>query len=548
VALRLAANYFIGIFASDIILRAYPLRINAAWSMPLIPEGACAERYDRNSRNLNLTAIKMSYYLAIDLGATSGRTILGTLSDGKLEQEELTRFPNSIVRQGGRCYWDIWHLYEEMLRGLRAAAARGVSLTSIGIDTWGVDFVMIGKDGQILGAPRSYRDTHTAGEPERYFAEKIPAARVYGLTGIQVMPFNSLFQFSAMRRNRSSVLEAADRILFLPDALAYMLTGKMVTEYTMASTSQMVNAATRRLEPELLESVGLTAAMFGREVMPGETIGTLTPEVQELTGLGAVPVVAVAGHDTGSAVAAVPAADKEFAYLSSGTWSLMGIEIDTPIIDSRSAAENFTHEGGVEGTIRFLKNICGMWLLERCREEWKRQGFETDYGRLVDMAEEAAPFRSLIFPDDAMFANPRSMTEAIRDYCRATAQPEPSTQGEFTRCIYESLALRYRQVFSLLKSFAPFPVRRLHVIGGGSRNDFLNRMTADAAGIEVVAGPVECTAAGNIMVQARAAGDVAGLEEMRKIIRDSNELKSFMPGDAQVWDSAYERFLAITNR
>ena len=490
----------------------------------------------------------MSHYLAIDLGATSGRSILGTLENGKLTLEELTRFPNSIIRQGGRCYWNIWQLYEEMLRGLREAARRNVALTSIGVDTWGVDFVMIGKDGQILGAPRSYRDSHTEGEPERYFTEKMGADKVYELTGIQVMPFNSLFQFSAMRRAESSVLDAADKILFLPDALSYLLTGNMVTEYTMASTSQMVNASTRRLDPEILATLGLSADMFGREVMPGEVIGTLTPEVQALTGLGAVPVVAVAGHDTGSAVAAVPASDGEFAYLSSGTWSLMGVEIDTPIINGRSAAENFTHEGGIEGTIRFLKNICGMWLIEQCRQEWERAGLPTGYPELITMAKDAEPFRSLIFPDDASFANPSSMTEAIKAYCRKSGQPEPATQGEFTRCIYESLALRYRQVFGLLKSFAPFEVRKLHVIGGGSRNDFLNQMTADSIGTQVVAGPVECTAAGNIMVQAKAAGEVEGLKEMRSIIYASNDMRVFEPQDTALWDTAYEKFITVTDK
>lgn len=490
----------------------------------------------------------MSHYLAIDLGATSGRTILGTLNDGKLHLEELTRFPNSIVRQGGRCYWDIWHLYEEMLRGLKEAARRKVEIVSIGIDTWGVDFVCLGNDGHLLATPRSYRDPHTDGEPQRYFNEKIPATRIYELTGIQVMPFNSLFQFSALRRAGSPVLDVADKILFLPDALAYLLTGEAVTEYTIASTSQMVNASTRRLEPEILESVGLTTGMFGREVQPGETVGTLTPEIQALTGLGAVPVVAVAGHDTGSAVAAVPSSDGNFAYLSSGTWSLMGIEIETPVINARTEAENFTHEGGVEGTIRFLKNICGMWLLERCREEWKAAGLDTDYSNLVAMAATAEPFRSVIFPDDPVFANPASMTRAIADYCRRTGQHVPETQAEFTRCIYESLALRYRQVFGLLREFAPFPLQRLHVIGGGSRNALLNQMTADAIGADVVAGPMECTAAGNIMVQAKAAGEVAHLAAMRGVIARSNETSTYHPVDTATWDAAYARYLEIISK
>lgn len=487
----------------------------------------------------------MSSYLAIDLGATSGRTILGTLSPEGLKLEELTRFPNNIVRLGGHCYWDIYHLYEEMLRGMREVAARGVEIKSIGIDTWGVDFVAIGKDGRILGTPHSYRDPHTEGEPARYFAEKMSAERLYGITGIQIMGLNSLFQLSAMRRNGCSALDAADTILFLPDALSYLLTGEKVTEYTIASTSQMVNAATGKLDAEVLATVGLTDDKFGRQVLPGHIVGTLTEEVQKLTGLGAVPVVAVAGHDTGSAVAAVPALNENFAYLSSGTWSLMGIEIRQPIINERTAAENFTHEGGIDGTIRFLKNICGMWLLERCREEWKRAGLETDYSTLVKMAQEAPAFRSIIFPDSPCFANPESMTAAITSYCEATGQPVPATQAEFTRCIYESLALRYRQVFGLLKEFAPFSLDVLHVIGGGSKNAFLNQMTADALGVPVVAGPVECTAAGNVMVQAQAAGEVGDLANMRVAISRSVETTRFTPQASEGWPEAYARFTAL---
>lgn len=487
----------------------------------------------------------MSHYLAIDLGATSGRTILGTLHGDRLKLEELTRFPNSIIRHNGCCYWDIWHLYDEMLRGLRKVASLGVNINSIGIDTWGVDFALIGKDGQILSIPRSYRDPYTEGEPERYFAENLPADRVYHLTGTQVIPFNSLFQLSAMRRSGSSALAAADKVLFLPDALAYMLTGEMVTEYTIASTSQMVNAFTRRLEPEILATLGMDTGKFGREVMPGEVIGSLTPDIQSLTGLGQVKVVAVAGHDTGSAVAAVPATEKGFAYLSSGTWSLMGIEIERPIINERSEAGNFTHEGGVDGTIRFLKNICGMWLIERCREEWQRLGLETGYQQLVEMAADAEPFRSLIFPDDRVFANPTNMIAAIEGYCCRTGQPIPTTQGQFTRCIYESLALRYRQVFGMLRDFAEHPLHCLHVIGGGSRNALLNQMTADALGVDVIAGPVECTAAGNIMVQAKAAGEVDTLGRMREIIYRSNEMTRFSPVDTGVWDKAYKTFETI---
>lgn len=491
----------------------------------------------------------MANYLAIDLGATSGRTILGTFPDGELRLKELTRFPNNIVRQGGRCYWDIWQLYEEILRGLREVARRKIKLTSIGIDTWGVDFVTVGKDGQILGAPRSYRDPYTEGEPLRYFSESIPAERMYQLTGIQVMNFNSLFQLSALRRTNSSTFAGVDKILFIPDALSYLLTGEMVTEYTIASTSQLVNANTRHLDPEILASLGLNTSNFGREVLPGTQIGTLSAEVQELTGLGPVPVVAVTGHDTASAVAAVPAIDNEFAYLSSGTWSLMGIEIDSPIINERSQAENFTHEGGVEGSIRFLKNICGMWLLERCREEWQRQRKETSYDALTKMAaHDSCNFRSLIYPDDPMFANPKSMTKAIREYCKSTLQPEPTTQAQFVRCIYDSLALRYRQVFNTLKELAPFDIKRLHVIGGGSRNNFLNQITANAIGVEVVAGPTECTAAGNIIIQAKAAGEVDNLAQIRTNLSNSNEIRHFYPCNQDVWELVAMKFDMVTQR
>lgn len=308
-------------------------------------------------------------FFAVDLGATSGRTILGTFTSNGLEMEEVNRFPNHLIEAGGHFYWDIYELYRHIIEGLRIAARKGVEITSIGIDTWGVDFVCVGKDGGFLRQPYSYRDPHTVGAPEAFFT-RIPRSHVYGWTGIQVMNFNSLFQLDTLRRNHDSALAAADKLLFMPDALSYMLTGQMVTEYTIASTAQLVNANTCRLEDALLQEIGLTQAHFGRFVYPGEKIGGLTEEVQRITGLGAVPVIAVAGHDTASAVAAVPAMDRNFAYLSSGTWSLMGVETDAPVITAETESLNFTNEGGVEGTIRLLKNICGMWLLERCRTEW----------------------------------------------------------------------------------------------------------------------------------------------------------------------------------
>lgn len=488
--------------------------------------------------------MKTRHFFAVDLGATSGRTILGTLSDGKMEMKEVTRFANPIIETGGHCYWDIYALYLEIVKGLKKMAQEGVAIESIGIDTWGVDFVMVGKDGAFLRNPYCYRDPHTVGAPEEYFTH-IPRERVYELTGIQFMNFNSLFQLSTLHRNHCSALEAADKILFVPDALSYMLTGKMVTEYTIASTSQILNPRTKEMEKELLDVVGVKKEQFARFVFPGEKIGTLTPEVQKLTGLGAVPVIAVAGHDTASAVAAVPARNERFAYLSSGTWSLMGIEVKDAIINKDSFEKNFTNEGGIEGTTRFLKNICGMWLLEQCRREWSAAGNDYSYPELIAAAEAAPAFRSIINPDAPCFANPASMIEAIRNYCRLTGQPEPQSHGELTRCIFESLPLRYRQVFGYLQEMAPFPIECLHVIGGGSRNNLLNQNTCNAVGVPVLAGPSEGTAIGNIMIQAKAAGDVSDITAMRALIASSIELGSFTPCDKKVWDEAYDRYLSV---
>lgn len=473
-------------------------------------------------------------FFAVDLGATSGRTILGSFTEDGLHLEEINRFPNHLIEVGGHFYWDIHALYRHIIDGLKLVASHGESVASIGIDTWGVDFVCIGKDGSLLRQPYAYRDPHTVGAPEVLFS-RIPRSRVYEKTGIQVMNFNSLFQLDAMRRNRDSALEVADKILFMPDALSYMLTGAMVTEYTIASTAQLVNARERCLEPELLKAVGLTEHNFGRFVFPGEKVGVLTGEVQKITGLGAIPVIAVAGHDTGSAVAAVPALDRNFAYLSSGTWSLMGVEADAPVINAETEALNFTNEGGVEGTIRLLKNICGMWLLERCRLNWG----ETSYPELIAEAEAAEPFRSLINPDDASFANPSDMERAIADYCHATGQPVPGQRGQVVRCIFESLALRYRQVIENLRALSPRPVETLHVIGGGSRNDLLNQFTANAIGIPVVAGPSEATAIGNVMIQAMAAGEATDVAGMRQLIHRSIPLKTYQPQDAESWNTAY---------
>ena len=486
------------------------------------------------------------HFFAVDLGATSGRTIIGTIENGKMSLEELTRFDNNLIETGGYFYWDIFALYNEVINGLRLVAKRQIEIQSIGIDTWGVDFVCVGSDGAILRNPLAYRDPHTVGKMEEYFEKKVARDEVYNITGIQFMNFNSLFQLYAMDEAGNTALRNADKVLFVPDALSYMLTGNAVCEYTIASTSQMLDPRTKDLDSRLVESVGLKRGQFGEMVNPATVIGTITEEVQKMTGLGAVPVIAVAGHDTGSAVAAVPAANEKFAYLSSGTWSLMGIETQDAIINARSFDLNFTNEGGIEGTTRFLKNICGMWIYERCRKEWKdAEGL--GHAELQSAAMECEPFRSLINPDDPIFANPASMVDAITTYCEKTNQPIPQGYAQTCRCIFDSLALRYRQVFAWLKEFADFDINVLHIIGGGSKNEYLDQFTANSCGVTVLAGPQEGTAIGNIMLQAKAAGMVGDIWEMRRIIADSLELKRFEPQDKEIWDAAYEKYLDIVN-
>ena len=479
-------------------------------------------------------------FVAVDLGATSGRVILATFGGEGVKMEEIHRFPSPIIQMCGHFYWDLPAIYQSVLKGLKMVAERGVTPTSIGIDTWGVDVALFGEDDTMLSLPHSYRDPHTVGAPEEFF-KRMPREELYERTGIQVMNFNTLFQLDTMRRNNSSALKAAKKILFIPDALAYLLTGEMVTEYTIASTSHMINPRTRKWDEKILEMLGLDADKFGRQVMPGEKIGTLSEEVQRLTGLGAVEVVAVASHDTGSAVATVPAEDMSMAYLSSGTWSLMGVVSPDPVITERSQRLNFTNEGGVGGTIRVLKNICGMWLLERCRAEWGEIG----YGELIAQAEKAEPFRSIINPDAPCFANPESMTAAIDGYCEATNQPVPSCIGEYVRTIFESLALRYRQVVGMLSEFTGVKVEQLYVIGGGAKNDMLNQFSSNAIGVPVTTGASEATAWGNIAVQAESTKQCGGFAEIMQMCSPLLESKHFEPQDKELWQQGYKKFLSV---
>lgn len=485
------------------------------------------------------------YFVAFDLGATSGRTILGTVSDGKLSLEEINRFPNRMLRLNGRLHWNIYALYEHLKEGLQMVARKNVPITSIGIDTWGCDFVCLDKDGDIIGLPVAYRDPYTKGMKERFFKEIMPADELYAHTGIQHMDFNTVFQLYAMKQHDAFALGSAHKVLFMPDALSYMLTGQMVMEYTVASTSQLLDPWKRQLDMELLDSMGLDASLFPETVEPGTRIGVLRPDLQEELRVAAIPVVAVAGHDTASAVASVPATDGCFAYLSSGTWSLMGIETTHPVINERTTGFNITNEGGVDGTIRLLKNITGMWLVEQCLQSWSREGVNYTYPQVVEMAEQARPFVCFIDPDDPMFTCPQDMPQAICDYCNRTRQETPRTHGEFLRCIFECLALKYREVLDIFEELSEHPVHRLHVIGGGSRNVLLNRFTANAIGKPVVAGPGEASALGNILLQARAAGIVDTLQDIRNRVVDSVQLECFVPEEHEYWQSIYEKYLFI---
>lgn len=472
------------------------------------------------------------YFLSVDLGATSGRVMLGRFDGDKVALEPLHRFATPLVQVGERYCWNIFSLYQELITGFSIAGSRQLPIVSIGIDTWGVDMAFVARDGSLAGLPRSYRDPYTQGVAEEFFAERMPRREVYDRTGIQMLDFNSLYQLYALKKENSSALETARGILFMPDALAYLLTGEMVTEYTVFSTSQCMNAFSRQPDAALLQAAGVSPALFARVVMPGERVGLLSRSIGRATGLGQIPVVAVAGHDTASAVAAVPARETHFAYLSSGTWSLLGTELEHPVIDDKSYALNFTNEGGVDGSVRFLKNITGMWLLEQCREAWAREGKTYSYAQIAQAAQSAPPSAGTIDPDAAEFAAPTDMPEAIRTYCREHGVPVPADDAALMRLIFDSLAARYAAVLGELQEACGFGVSALHVIGGGAQNELLNRLTARACGVPVIAGPAEATALGNLLVQARAAGLVGSPAQMRQCVARSVETRIFEPEES----------------
>ncbi len=480
-------------------------------------------------------------YLAFDLGASSGRGVLGILDNGKISLKEINRFYNGMTTLLGNYHWDFLRLFDEIKRGITECAVMEQKPESIGLDTWGVDYALFDEQGSMLGVPYAYRDHRTDTAMEELF-RIIPKERIYKLTGIQFMQFNTLFQLYAARRDKLPVLDLANDLLFVPDIINYFLTGVKKSEFTFATTSQLFNPVKGAWEKELFEAIGVSADIMQEIVDPGTVVGKLTADVARETQMTQINVIAPATHDTGAAIASIPATDENFAYISSGTWSLMGIESRKPLISDQTLAFNFTNEGGVEKTYRVLKNIMGLWLIQECKRCWDNQKQEYSFPEIAKMAGKAEPFRSLVDPDDAAFLNPLDMPAALADFCRSTGQPVPQTPSEFSRCVFESLALKYRIVIDSLKVISDKKIENIHIIGGGSQNELLCQFTANATGLPVVAGPAEGTAIGNIMVQAMGLGHVRSLSEIRQIIRNSFEFKSYQPQNFDAWDKAYDRF------
>lgn len=483
-------------------------------------------------------------FLAFDIGASSGRAIVGILKDSGLELKEIYRFPNKMVQIHGSYYWNVFSLFEALKTGLKKCVAEfNIQPHSIGIDTWGVDYSLLSADGHLLGLPYAYRDHRTDRSMEEFF-EVLPKKETYLLSGIQFMQFNTLFQLFSSVRQKQAALNVAEKLLFMPDTLNYLFTGIRRNEYTIASTSQLLKPGKAEWQEKLFDAAGISVGLMEQIIQPGTCLGNVLPEVLNETGSAALPCIAVAGHDTASAIASVPAEGENWAYLSSGTWSLLGIESPVPLVTEQALEMNFTNEGGVEGTTRFLKNIMGMWLIQECKRVWDESG-EMPWQEIVDLSLEAQPFKCLINPNDPGFLNPGNMPEAIREYCRKTHQPVPKTRGEIARCIYDSLVLAYKHTLKQIETITGKPVHRLHIIGGGANNKIMNQLTADALGIPVLAGPPEATAVGNIMLQAKACGAVSSLKEIRAVVRKSFPIITYKPSPGVDWETAYQKFVQL---
>lgn len=482
-----------------------------------------------------------NHFLAFDIGASSGRAILGILKEGKLELKEIHRFKNQMTRIHGSYYWNIYSLFEALKTGLKKCVSEyNIQPDSIGIDTWGVDYSLVSESGQLIGLPFAYRDHRTDKAMEDFF-KILSKKETYLLSGIQFMQFNTLFQLFASVKEKHSRLSIAESLLFTPDTLNYLFTGIKKNEYTIASTSQLLKPGKAEWENKLFEAAGVSPALVEEIVQPGTEIGKVLPEILEETGCDEIPCIAVASHDTASAIASVPANDGNWAYLSSGTWSLLGIESPVPVVSEKTLEMNFTNEGGVEGTTRLLKNIMGMWLIQECKRIWDEEK-ELDWHEIVEICNAVEPFNCLINPDDPMFLNPGNMPKAIQEYCKKTGQQIPETKGEIARCIYDSLVLKYKFTIKQIESVTGIKIEKLHIIGGGAHNKIMNQLTADAIGIPVFAGPTEATAIGNVMMQAKAIGAVNSLSEIREVVRNSFEVTEYKSSPKLDWDAAYTKF------
>ncbi|MEN8660898.1 MAG: rhamnulokinase [Lentimonas sp.] len=484
-------------------------------------------------------------YLAVDLGAGSGRVLAGEFDGNRIELKELNRFDNTPVQLPSGWHWNITALYQSILEGLKKAAEiYGDTVTSIGIDTWGVDYGLFDKDGRILGLPYQYRDSRTDGMMDVAF-NKVPKQEIYDATGIQFMFFNSLFQLISEVETKNPALDLAEDLLFIPDLLGYWLTGQKTQERSFASTTQLYNPKIKNWDYDLIEKLGLPKKLFKTISDPGDVLGGLTDNVIEKTGLEGVKVITVAGHDTASAVAAVPSQAETPAFLSSGTWSLMGLELPEPVINQQSFDDAFTNEIGVNNTVRFLKNICGLWLIQESKRSWLAAGEDVPYGKMASLASEATPFRSLINPDDPRFIEAGRMPEKIQEFCHETGQPVPESKGEIIRCIYESLALRYATVWKKLMQYTEHKPKSLHIVGGGCQDKLLNQFAANAIGVNVSACPVEATGLGNILAQMLADGVISDLSEGRKIVLNSSLVEKYEPADQVPWAEAKKQFAAL---
>ena len=481
------------------------------------------------------------HYIACDLGAESGRVMLGTLANGKLTLEEVHRFPNNGISVNGTLRWDVLRIHDELKTGLRKVAKSGVQVDSLSSDSWGVDYVWLRGNEPLLTLPYHYRDARTDDGFARAFAA-VKREEIFAESGIQFMTLNSLYQLHADAKFRPWVFKTADRFLTIGDYINYLFCGVQKVEQSLASTTQLYNPKTRKWSAKLLKKLGLPAKLFPEIVPSGTVLGKLLPGIAKETGLKGVKVVATCSHDTGAAVAAVPAQGFNWAYLSSGTWSLLGIEAKEPIINDKSLAYNWTNEVGYGHTIRFLKNIVGLWVVQECRRAWANAGTAYNYDQITRLAAEAQPLKCLINPTAARFLKPDNMPDKVVACCRETGQDVPSTHGEIIRCALESLSLVYRKTLSDAAAITGQPIQRLHIVGGGTKNSLLNQSAANATGLPVLTGPVEATAIGNILIQAIALKHLKSLDELRQVVRDSFPIQTYEPQDTAVWQAAYERF------